>query len=397
MALQVHGPTSEAVHRQAAAEPIPVTLVSDPYAELTLSTTSRGDGVNEIHTLYDQIGFNILQTQININVAIENFTRDQTFETTPAGAADYSGTVFKHTIGKIKDFVTAKGLKSIGGGADKIYDFTFGLLDAIEKETERAASARESRKVADYLNLLAQGASRTFENRLKALPQLMEQTADEYESSLAAQRPSKSAKGVASRNAVISGEPARLIRDLRAFREAMSAPSSLLVQQFLVEGWVNTALGGAGYGVGKSVFSGMILVRLDMEKDGETYEFTSRASAQLHAPRSKEVIESIRTLFDPAPQFAEDKNRPRSIEDLDILKLARIRVEDETWGLNNWYDVMIKYRSRDKIEDVYTLPHPAHRTTAETAASIERDVLKIVMTQWDFLFTIKKLTPAGDG
>ena len=131
---------------------------------------------------------------------------------------------------------------------------------------------------------------------------------------------------------------------------------------------------------------GRILISMKMLKDGDSYEVTDKPSGQLQTPRADHVIDSLKPVFDSG----------KTTNDINVLKVATIRVEDEIeWGLNDWYDVVVRFWKRGEIESIDTTGHPVREERVQRQApAIEKQVLKRVTFED---LALKTLTAAKEG
>jgi hypothetical protein len=348
---------------------------------------------DEIKSQVGVIVDTLRMTQRALLDAINQFGRDQAFASSEEGEADFDGTFLEWA----KDAILGKLVDEVGERLPyfkPVYELTFGLIEKLKAEDERAAKARGSRAVAEFLGKQTQVIGDGFDAQIARRLEVENGLASEY-AKLTAAHPELSAPaapkpGAPAGPSAVAGEGARFLNQLRdhAAAVAKGKPSHAECMQVIVEAWIAQSAGELkSRGGGDIYVDGRFLVSMKFYRDGGSYKVVEKPKGKLQTPRADHVIDSLK------PVFASGK----TINDLNVEKVATITVEDEIdWGFNDTYEIVIRYRTKDKIESIQTIGHPvSEERTHENAPQVERDVMSRV--NLDQLAELTELKAAPEG
>jgi hypothetical protein len=357
----------------------------------TLDPASRGSAEQEIANLMGDLKTELTMTEKNLLTALDQFSDDQSFASSSEGEADFNGAFVswatEQIVGKLVEQVGER-LPYFG----TIYELTFGLIEKLKAEDERAAAARGSRAIAEFLGKHRSSVTSAFDEKVRAVPAATSALVVEYQT-LAAEHPDLAtptapAGATPGAQPAVAGDAARFLTDLRELVARTKAPTFETSLQTIIEAWVAQSAGKLrSRGGGDMYVDGRINISMKMYKSGDSYTVTEKPKGKLQAPRAEHVVDSLKLIL------GKDA---KSVNDLDILKVVKIRVEDEIeWGLNDWYDVEVRYRSKDRLEFIQTMGHPMREERVrERAPDVERKVLSMVTLE-DLALT--ELTAAPEG
>jgi len=357
----------------------------------TLDPTSRGSGEQEIANLMGDLKTELIMTEKNLLTALDQFSDDQAFASSSEGEADFNGAF----VSWATEQIVGKLVAEIGERLPyfgKVYELTFGLIGKLKAEDERAAAARGSRAVAEFLGKHRSRVTAAFDEQVRQIPATTGALTVEYQT-LAAEHPDiatpTTPKGApAGSQPRVAGDAAKFLTDLRALVSRTKAPTFEASLQTIIEAWVAQAAGKVkSRGGGDIYVDGRIFISMEMYKNGDSYTVTEKPKGKLQAPRAEHVVDSLKLILG---------NDAKSVNDLDILKVVTVKVEDEIdWGFNDWYDVVVRYRKRGELEDVQTIGHPVREErTHRRAPEVERKVLKMVTFE-DLALTKLEAAPEG--
>jgi hypothetical protein len=343
----------------------------------TLDPSSRGSAEQEILNRINEIRSRLVMTEKNILTALDQFSDDQAFASSSEGEADFTGSFLTYAVKTILEQL-AEHVGKEGGllpGLGTVYSITAGLIEEIAEEDARAAAARGERAVATFLGSYRDRITSTFDGRVNGLPAMSDALILEYQRLAASQpgtaTPRTPGGAPAGTQPGVAGDAAELLTGLKSYVEGLKPPTFDQCLQTIIESWVLQSEGKVeSRGGGDIYIDGRILIRMDIDKDGESYTKRNKPKGSLQAPRADHVIDSLKIVF----------GKGKTTNDLAVLKVVTIRVEDEIdWGFNDWYDVVVKFRKRGEIEDVSTMGHPVHeRRTHRNAPEVQRRVLQMV-------------------
>jgi hypothetical protein len=358
-------------------EPVVTRLppeAESPIAEINIRVA---DLVNKLARINSAMGW-----------AIGTFARDQAFSSSEEGKANYSA-VFLSYAGKalLKEALGKLGKE--GGvlpGVDKIWELTFGLVEKLSEEDERAAKARGSRAVAEFINAYSLRVEQRFQEQLGEIPALRGSLASEFlaigedkdERELG--KPTIPRGEGATARPVVAGKAAKFLVDLRSAVEQIRVPRPDECLKTIIEAWVKQSEGKLmSRGGGDIYVDGRILISLDIEKQGERYD-VKNPKAKLQAPRAAHVIDSM-------------KGTGKTINEFDILKVLTVDVEDEVFGFNDHYRVRFVYRTPGQPQQITTVPSPVEEETMRKAPGIQRRVEELIKLEQ---INPKELEPIDD-
>jgi hypothetical protein len=316
-------------------------------------------------------------TEKNILTALDQFSDDQAFASSAEGEADFTGSFLTYAIKTLIEQL-AEHVGKEGGllpGLGTVYSITMGLVEKIAEEDARAAAARGERAVATFLGSYRDRITETFDGQVNALPAVSDTLMLEYQR-LAATQPGTATPrtpegGPQGAQPAVAGDAAELLTGLRSYVEGLRPPTFADCLKTIVEAWVLQSEGKVeSRGGGDIYIDGRILIKMDIDKVGDSYTRRGKPKGSLQSPRADHVIDSLKIVF----------GKGKTTNDLAVLKVVTIRVEDEIdWGFNDWYDVVVKFRRRGEIEEVQTIGHPVREErTHRNAPEVQRRVMQIV-------------------
>ena len=368
--------------------PDDVDVVEGRVHQLKLASGSSAE--KEIEVQMGRIKESLRSTQIALGNALDQFGSDQSFASSEEGTADFNGAFISYATEQILgELTSALGEKLPYFG--KIYTYTFGIIKALQAEDERAAKARGSRAVAEFLATHRAKVTNGFNEQIEKTPEVIEGLIADFRAVSAEHpdlsQPSAPAGAGPSQGAVVTGAGAEFLTNLRTHADALKPPTFEACLQKFVEAWIAQSAGELkSRGGGDLYMDGRILISMGMLKDGDSWTVTDKPSGQLQTPRADHVIDSLKPVF----------NSGKTTNDINVLKIATIRIEDEIdWGFNDWYDVIVRFYKRGEIESIETIGHPVREERVQRQApAIEKQVLKRVTFED---LALKTLSPAKEG
>jgi hypothetical protein len=315
--------------------------------------------------------------------AIERFETFMQFPADAEAEAKYLSAALKFAGKKVLDHLLAKmvePLKALGPGVGTAVDLTFGFVEAMKAEYERAEAAAGQIKIRDAIagmSRQADGHLRSLSGSIDQMPQLLEQG---YRAAVAGgDRPTGTGTATAADPAgaqpatatgpgaitpgstTLTGPGAEfLVRARRAATQMRATQPSLdtLLQGILTR-WVLTredsleSLGGGAIYQG-----GRIYLSMKISKDGDRYTIAEPPTrGRLASPEASKTASALTNSL---------RGSNRTINDLPILKILRIEIEDEVWGFNDTYRTTLSWRSPGDIISVG--PHWGPRVDEEYLA-----------------------------
>ncbi len=355
----------------------------------TLSPSALGNASGEIVADMTKLKEKLRNTQIAMLAGIDNFFTDQSFAGAKEAEGDYSG-VFLHYAGKkILESVVDKVGEEIPF-FKPIWGFTFGLMEELDKEGERAAKAKGELEVGKFIGDYRTKVANEFNKRIDDVGPAQDELITQYQT-LAAANPELSTPTAPSGAAPgaqpnVAGDAAEFLTKLQTVIDGLKEPKAEDCLQKIVEEWVIESEGDImSRGGGDMYVNGRITLAAKLYRDGEDWKVVERPEkGTLVADRADRAIKSIDSLLASG----------KSINDLGILKVLTIDVEDEVFGLNDHYAVNLNWRGIDDVTLESTIPSPVEADTVAKADAIgaraqkELDVKQI---------KIAKLEPVAGG
>jgi Domain of unknown function (DUF4157) len=330
----------------------------------TLDPRARGDAGREISALMTDLTNTLRNTQIGMTAGITMFLTDQAFAGAKESEADFNGVFLKYAGKKMLEFMVEKVGEEIPY-LKPIWSLTFGLIEEIDKEAERASKARgevEVRKfIGDYLGMVAN----SFNKRIDDIPNTERALQTDYarieSASPALSTPTPSAGAAPGTN--VAGDAAEFLSKLRKVVKGIKSPKAEDCLRLIIEQWITQAEGDLmSRGGGDMYMNGRINLSAKMYRDGDKWKIVEKPDkGVLAAPRADHVISSIEhAVF----------TRGGTINDLNVLKTLTIDVEDEVWGFNDHYYVHVTWRSAADMVLGETVPSPVNGETVQKAPGI---------------------------
>jgi hypothetical protein len=356
----------------------PTTVTFDDPDVITVPThtvpkSAEGSGASEINQLVQDQETNLRSTQVALLTGIDNFAEYQKFASSKEAKADYAGVVFKFATKQIVE----ESVKAIGKELpffEKIYKITFGLVDELEKEHNRALKAGSEVEARDFIVQYRQLITDVFNDLIGKVPGVREGLQDDF--SKLALPPSPPKKGEAAPPAGwVVGDQAAFLSGLRKAVESFKVPTADRCLRVFTEAWVLKAEDQTKSRGGGDIYQdGRIQLDMHIAKDGESYKIDGwPTKGALASPRAAKTIDALSRVFESGA--AKDSN------DLEILKILTIDVEDEVSGFNDHYMVRVKFRHPDAILAAWTVPSPVDSDTVPKAPQVQARTLELVWPQ----------------
>lgn len=355
-----------------------------------LDPTAVGDARLQIKadmlTLYKKMD----NTQKAMTGGIDNFLLDQVFAGSSEGEADFNGVFLKYAGKKMLDYAIGK----IGDQIPyfkPIYDFTFGLIEELEKEGARAETAKGELAVGKFIRDYRDKVINGFNSKIEAADAAEGPLITQYET-IAAGSPELSKPTLPSgagpgAQPAVAGDAAQFLTKLRQLVNDWRVPSSQDCLQLIVEEWIKSSEGDLMSRGGGDIYSnGRISLKAELQRDGDKWSVTKRpTSGKLVTNRADKVIKSIEHVLGAG----------KTINDLNIEKWLTIEVEDEIdWAGNDRYIVQMSWRTLDDVTTHSIIGKPVSRETMAKAPAIgERAIKELDLTS----INVTSLSPGGGG
>jgi hypothetical protein len=355
----------------------------------TVPKSAEGSGAAEINQLVHDQETNLRSTQVALLTGIDSFSDYQKFASSKDAKADYGGVVMKFAIKQIIE----ESVKAIGKEMpyfEKIYKITFGLVDELEKEHARAAKASSEVEARDFIVQYRQLVTDVFNDLIGQVPGVREGLQGDYGKLVPA--PASPKKGApAPQTGWVVGDQAAFLSGLRKAVTAFKVPTADQCLRVFTEAWVLKAEDQLKSRGGGDIYAdGRIHLDMHIDKDGESYKIDSwPTKGRLASPRAAKTIDALSRVFESGA--AKDTN------DLQILKVLAIDVEDEVFGFNDHYKVIVKFRNQSTIEEVTTIPSPVDSDTVPKAPLVQARTMQLVWPEAARLgVTALRGVPEGD-
>ncbi len=307
----------------------------------------------------------------NYGAGINNFADYMQFSDEESAKADYLGKTLEYAGKQIMK----EGMKHLAKeipGVDKVYELTFGYVEEMMKEHDRALKAGSEVKVRNYIVSYRTKITTLMDDRQLSLDDLVPAWEKEFKSRIDSAPVDSKAKDLAkpgttnTGDRAIAGPGAEYLNDLekaeKNFRTNIPKPDAYL--QTMIEQWVMADENQVkSKGGGDVYMGGRIFLTMKMYKDGDNWTVTERPSkGLLAAEQGGKASDALKRAL---------TEQGKSVNDLAILKVLHIDVEDEVTGFNDHYAVGMSYRDPSQMETgPNSIPSPVEEDTVKKAPAI---------------------------
>jgi hypothetical protein len=371
LARRVEGAEDIGLAKGTGAGTIPageVIVIEEAVYDLTAETVE-----GEIRDIITDYGHRIGALKTALSDAMSSFATDQSFAGGSEGKTDFSGTFLSFAI----DTVLDKSFEFLPTGPKEAMQIGKGLLGKLREENERASKARGERSVAAFVNDHQAKVTNAFLAEIATLEDKRGQAYRRYREILASDKSARDAdarvsgsKGTGRRS--VFGDAASLLKSLRAQKDAIRPPASMeTVLEEIVEQWVGQSAGKFRHsGGGGWYIDGRIEIGMKYDWDGgSSLSLSDKPEAKLNAPRASRVVHSLERVLKAG----------RTINDLDIQKVLKVKVEYEReWAQNYYYWVTFHWTKPDRIVKIERDARPLERDVWDLVPRVEQMVMSHV-------------------